>query len=57
MIGPVSFVDLAGKLDEVPWDVLSLCRYLVRRGVAEEQPGEPRGIFSADQGDSHPRGD
>lgn len=43
---PVGFVELADRLDEVPWDVLSACRHLARGRVIEEQPGEPRGIFA-----------
>ena len=44
-IGPTGFVELAEELDEVPWDVLGVCRHLVTTGVLEEQPGRRRGIF------------
>jgi Family of unknown function (DUF6527) len=43
--GPIGFVELAEKLDEVPWDVLGACRQLVKAAVLEEQSGHPRGIF------------
>jgi hypothetical protein len=39
------FVEIAERLDEVPWDVLGVCRHLVRVGLLDEKPGEPRGIF------------
>jgi hypothetical protein len=42
----VSFVQLADELDEVPWDVLTACRTLVRRRVLLEGSKERRGIFS-----------
>jgi hypothetical protein len=41
----VGFVEVADKLDEVPWDVLSACRDLARAGVLEERSGGQRGIF------------
>ena len=41
----VGFVELADRLDEVPWDVLGTCRHLVRADILEEDSGEPRGIF------------
>ncbi|MGH6810785.1 MAG: DUF6527 family protein [Methylocella sp.] len=41
-----SFVQIADKLDELPWDVLTVCRSLARRGILEEGTGKQRGIFS-----------
>jgi hypothetical protein len=43
--GLVSFWDLAESLDAVPWDVLNLCRDLVRTGLANEGTGKRRGCF------------
>jgi hypothetical protein len=40
------FVQIADELDEVPWDVLAVCRSLGRSGVLEEGLGKQRGIFS-----------
>ena len=44
---PIDFVEIADALDEVPWDVLSVCRHLVKRGLLEEQEGERRGVFAS----------
>ena len=44
------FVQIAEELDEVPWDVLAVCRSLVRRGVLEEGLGKHRGNFSVKGG-------
>jgi hypothetical protein len=43
--GPTGFVQVADKLDEVPWDVLAACRKLVREGLLEEGVGEQQGGF------------
>jgi Family of unknown function (DUF6527) len=34
-----SFVEIADRFDAIPWDVLTACRALVRRGLAEEGTG------------------
>lgn len=39
------YEDVAGELDEIPWDVLFACRSLVRRRVVEEGKGHHRGSF------------
>lgn len=39
------FVQIAGAIDAIPWDVLVACRALVRRGIAEEGSGRDRGAF------------
>lgn len=44
------FVQIADELDEVPWDVLAVCRSLGRSGVLEEGLGKQRGIFSVREG-------
>jgi hypothetical protein len=36
---------IADELDEVPWDVLAVCRSLVRRGVLEEGLAQQRELF------------
>lgn len=51
----VGFVEIAERLDEVPWDVLGVCRHLVRVGLLAEEPGEPRGIFSIGKSDEAPK--
>jgi hypothetical protein len=43
--GFTRFVDIADTLTEIPWDVLSACRELVRRGKAVEGRGRQRGGF------------
>jgi hypothetical protein len=43
--GIVSFWDLAESLDAVPWDVLNICRDLVRAGIVHEGAGRSRGCF------------
>ncbi|MBI5450167.1 MAG: hypothetical protein HY940_02305 [Gammaproteobacteria bacterium] len=43
--GLISFSDIAEDLGEVPWDVLMVCRRLVRKGFAREGVGEQRGSF------------
>jgi hypothetical protein len=47
--GLVSFWDLAEKVHAVPWEVLTLCRDLVRSGFAHEGKGEGRGSFGRNQ--------
>jgi hypothetical protein len=39
----------------VPWDVLGVCRHLVRVGLLAEEPGVPRGIFSIRKSDKAPK--
>ena len=41
----VPFSTLADTLDAVPWDVLAICRQLVREGAAREGSGKQRGSF------------
>ena len=43
--GMISFSDIAEALDAVPWDVLRVCRKLVRSGNAYEGRGKERGSF------------
>jgi hypothetical protein len=45
----LSFVELSQEMDEVPWDVLTACRTLVRRRVLAEGSDELRGVFSLRQ--------
>ncbi len=45
--GLIPFSDIADGLDEVPWDVLTVCRQLVRRGIAREGKGKERGSFGS----------
>ena len=40
-----SFSDVAKKLDAVPWDVLTVCRRLVRQGLAIEGRARQAGSF------------
>jgi hypothetical protein len=42
----VPFGDIAERLEVVPWDVLTVCRQLVRKGQAQEGRGKQRGNFS-----------
>jgi hypothetical protein len=42
----VPFGDIAEKLEAIPWDVLTMCRKLVRAGLAREGEGKQRGSFS-----------
>jgi hypothetical protein len=42
----VPFGEIAEQLEAVPWDVLTACRELVRRGLAREGRGKQRGSFS-----------
>jgi hypothetical protein len=41
----VSYVDIADELAEIPWDVLDVCRHLVRAGRVREGRGRQRGMF------------
>lgn len=41
----VSYVDLADKLGEIPWDVLEACRHLTREGFLVEGSGRHRAMF------------
>jgi hypothetical protein len=41
----ISFFDIAEALDAVPWDVLRVCRKLVRSGKVYEGGGKERGSF------------
>jgi hypothetical protein len=41
----VSFFEIAEELDAIPWDVLMVCRRLVRAGTAREGTGKQRGSF------------
>lgn len=43
--GTRAFADVAAALDAIPWDVLRVCRQLVRRGLAYEGRGNDRGRF------------
>lgn len=43
--GLVSYTEIAEALSVVPWDVLSVCRRLVRVGLAREGKGKRRGSF------------
>jgi hypothetical protein len=40
------FASLAEGLDVVPWDVLTVCRRLVREGLVREGSGNRRGCFA-----------
>jgi hypothetical protein len=42
----ISFFDVAENLGAVPWDVLRVCRKLVRSGAAREGKGKQRGSFA-----------
>lgn len=43
--GLLSFYDIAESLNAIPWDVLTVCRRLVRTRVAREGKGKQRGSF------------
>lgn len=45
IVGLIPFSDVAEDLGEVPWDVLMVCRHLVRSGLAHEGVGKQRGSF------------
>lgn len=40
-----SYVDVADKLGEIPWDILEVCRHLAHKGVLAEGNGPQRGMF------------
>lgn len=40
-----SYVDVADKMSEIPWDVLEACRQLTRQGVLVEGTGRHRTMF------------
>lgn len=42
---PRSFVDIANRVGEVPWTVLSACKALVRKGLAIAGLGRQSGTF------------
>jgi hypothetical protein len=44
--GFVTYVAIADALNEVPWDILEVCRALVRVGRAREGSGADRGTFA-----------
>jgi hypothetical protein len=44
-VGLVSFSKVADSLNADPWDVLRVCRTLVRSGLAHEGRGRERGSF------------
>ncbi|MDE2466979.1 MAG: hypothetical protein KGO02_25180 [Alphaproteobacteria bacterium] len=41
----ISYVDVADKLGEIPWDVLEACRHLTREDVFVEGSGQQRAMF------------
>jgi hypothetical protein len=43
--GPANYVWLADQLDEIPWDVMTACRRLVRDGRLTEGSREQYGVF------------
>lgn len=43
--GWASYVDVADRLDEIPWDVLDACRYLARVGSLIEGRNQHRAMF------------
>jgi len=43
--GLVPFSEIAGKINAVPWDVLLICRKLVKVGAAREGTGKLQGMF------------
>lgn len=40
------FADIADSIEEIPWDVLDACRFLVRSGQLVESAGIQRGTFA-----------
>ena len=44
-VGLASFFDIAEAMGAIPWDVLMVCRRLVRAGLAREGIGKDRGAF------------
>jgi len=45
LAGLMAFSDIADALDALPWDVLRVCRRLVRAGIAREGRGGEQGSF------------
>ncbi len=43
--GLIEYSEIAEALNEVPWDVLMVCRHLVRTRMAREGTGKQRGSF------------
>ena len=43
--GLIQFAEIAEALDAVPWDVLKVCRELVRSQRAREGNGKEKGFF------------
>jgi hypothetical protein len=43
--GYISYVDIAARLDAIPWDVLVICQRLVRDRRIEEEQSKERGRF------------
>lgn len=43
--GLTPFAEIAEAVDAIPWDVLTVCRRLVRSGIAREGIGKQRGSF------------
>jgi hypothetical protein len=41
-----SYLTISENLDEIPWDVLAVCRHLVRQELVFEGKGKHRGIFN-----------
>ena len=41
----ISFSELAKNINAIPWDVLTVCRRLTRRGLVEEGRGKQQGTF------------
>ncbi|MBK8322351.1 MAG: hypothetical protein IPL06_06320 [Betaproteobacteria bacterium] len=41
----ISYVDVADKMGEIPWDVLEACRVLTRHGALTEGTGRQRTMF------------
>jgi hypothetical protein len=44
-VGLIAFSEIAEALGLVPWDVLIICRQLVRQGLAREGTGKQHGSF------------
>lgn len=43
--GLVDFTEIADSLNEIPWDVLMICRHLTQKGLAREGSDKQRGSF------------
>lgn len=46
LAGGVSYLELSDLLEEVPWDVLDACRFLVKEGLFIAGRGDERETFS-----------